>query len=283
MPTDEQTTTAKLRGSDAPKLLGLLRGDLDWIVMKCLEKDRTLRYETSNELAKDLQRFLNHEPVGARPPSQLYRFRKLIRRNRLVFTSIGSVVVALLMGLLMSIWQSSRYGNIEITSEPSGASLYEKDQMMGSTPYRANNVRSGKLEYRFQLEGYQPLSLALEVGANVTTKWSVLLRKNGTVEPAVAWLSRSEAHIITLQGTVEISTDGGKRWILVGAAQSLHVGDRVRTGQNSRVQLMWSDRTVCNLGQLTEAVMLGPLTPTAVPSGGRIKVITRGATAPVEG
>jgi len=77
------TTVAKHRHTDAPKLMHLIRGDLDWLVMKCLEKDRTRRYETANALAMDLQRHLNDEPVVACPPSRSYRFQKLIRRNRL--------------------------------------------------------------------------------------------------------------------------------------------------------------------------------------------------------
>ena len=60
-----------------------LRGDLDWIVMKCLEKDRTRRYETANGLAMDLKRHLNNETVVARPPSSAYRFQKTVRRNKL--------------------------------------------------------------------------------------------------------------------------------------------------------------------------------------------------------
>jgi len=65
-------TTAQRRQTEAPKLIHAVRGDLDWIVMKCLEKDRTRRYETANGLAMDLQRHLNHEPVVARPPNRLY-------------------------------------------------------------------------------------------------------------------------------------------------------------------------------------------------------------------
>src|SRR2546425_2438227 len=66
---EELTTAARRRSTDAPKLVHLLKGDLDWIVMKCLEKDRTRRYDTANGLAMDLKRHLNHEPVVARPPS----------------------------------------------------------------------------------------------------------------------------------------------------------------------------------------------------------------------
>jgi eukaryotic-like serine/threonine-protein kinase len=81
LPGKELNTTAQRRGLDAPKLVSELRGDLDWIVMKALEKDRARRYETANGLAMDIQRHLNNEPVVACPPSAVYRFEKLVRRN----------------------------------------------------------------------------------------------------------------------------------------------------------------------------------------------------------
>ena len=82
------------------------RRDLDWIVMKCLEKDRTRRYETANGLAADLKRHLNNEPVIARPPSAAYRFQKAWRRNKLVFTAAAAVAVALVAGIGVSTWQA---------------------------------------------------------------------------------------------------------------------------------------------------------------------------------
>jgi serine/threonine protein kinase len=100
----EQTTAAEHRRTDVPKLIHLLRGDLDWIVMKCLEKDRARRYETANGLAMDVQRYLADEPVVARPPSKLYRFQKLARRNKLVFVAGGAVLLALVAGLALSNW-----------------------------------------------------------------------------------------------------------------------------------------------------------------------------------
>jgi len=100
----ELTITAKHRHTDAPKLIHLLRGDLDWIVMKALEKDRARRYETANGLASDIQRYLADEPVVARPPSSLYRFQKLVRRNKLAFAAAAAVLVALVAGLVVSTW-----------------------------------------------------------------------------------------------------------------------------------------------------------------------------------
>ena len=100
----ELTTTAENRHAEPPKLISLLRGDLDWIVMKALEKDRRRRYETANGLAMDIQRYLNSEPVVARPPSRLYRFQKLVRRNKVIFAAGSAVAAALIIGLGASTW-----------------------------------------------------------------------------------------------------------------------------------------------------------------------------------
>ena len=100
----ELTLTANNRQAEPPKLISQMKGDLDWIVMKALEKDRNRRYETANGLALDIQRFIDSEPVLARPPSQLYRFKKLVRRNRMVFAAAGAVAMALLLGLGLSTW-----------------------------------------------------------------------------------------------------------------------------------------------------------------------------------
>jgi serine/threonine protein kinase/WD40 repeat protein len=95
----EQTTVAKHRQSDPPKLVSMIRGDLDWIVMKALEKDRARRYETANGLAMDIERHLSNEPVLARPPSNLYLFQKLVRRNKLVFAAGVVIATLLILGL----------------------------------------------------------------------------------------------------------------------------------------------------------------------------------------
>jgi len=106
--SDELTTTARRRSAEPPKLIHLLRGDLDWIVMKCLEKDRTRRYDTANGLAADLKRHLANELVTARPPSATYRFQKLWRRNKLLATATASVLLAVLAGTVVSLAQAYR-------------------------------------------------------------------------------------------------------------------------------------------------------------------------------
>jgi serine/threonine protein kinase/Tfp pilus assembly protein PilF len=100
----ELDTVAQCRQTQPASLPKLLRGDLDWIVMRAVEKDRSRRYETANGLALDIQRFLDHEPVLARPPSRLYRFQKVVRRNRLAFAAASMVLAALIVGLGLSTW-----------------------------------------------------------------------------------------------------------------------------------------------------------------------------------
>jgi serine/threonine protein kinase len=109
----EQTTVAKRRGSEPPKLIHTVRGDLDWIVMKAMEKDRTRRYDTANGLAMDITRFLGNEPIMARPPSNLYRFQKLVRRNKLAFAATTAVIAALILGLGISTWQYAEKSKAE--------------------------------------------------------------------------------------------------------------------------------------------------------------------------
>jgi serine/threonine protein kinase/tetratricopeptide (TPR) repeat protein len=100
----ELTLTANRRQTEMPKLVHAVRGDLDWIVMKCLEKDRARRYPTANGLATDLQRHLQHEPVVACPPSKAYRLRKLIRRHQIACLAGAAVFLSLILGLGASAW-----------------------------------------------------------------------------------------------------------------------------------------------------------------------------------
>jgi eukaryotic-like serine/threonine-protein kinase len=99
---EELTKTALCRQLEPRRLKLVLKGDLDWIVMKALEKERDRRYETANALAMDVQRYLDNEPVVARPPSRVYRLRKMVRRNKTTFLAIGAVSLALIAGLSAS-------------------------------------------------------------------------------------------------------------------------------------------------------------------------------------
>ena len=104
--TDTLASVAARRHIDPRKLGTIIRGELDWIVMKCLEKDRQRRYETANGLAMDIRRFLEGDAVIAAPPSAVYRFRKFVRRNKGVVTAGSMVALALVLGMAGTAWQA---------------------------------------------------------------------------------------------------------------------------------------------------------------------------------
>ncbi len=106
--TEEEVRHSSRRLLRLKELIPVLRGDLDWIVMKALEKDRSRRYETANGLAMDVQRHLNNEPVTARPPNRIYRLQKLARRNRAILIAAATVFVALLAAVLTLATSNSR-------------------------------------------------------------------------------------------------------------------------------------------------------------------------------
>ncbi len=98
----DRVAVAKLRGTLPAQLSTLMRGDLDWIVMRALEKNRTRRYDTANGLADDIKRHLKNEPVVARPPSVAYRCQKFVARNKVALIGSAAVLVALVAGLSFS-------------------------------------------------------------------------------------------------------------------------------------------------------------------------------------
>jgi len=103
--TDESLPSlAALRHIEPKKLMALLRGELDWVVMKCLEKQRERRYETANGLARDIQRYLADEPVEARPPAAGYRLHKFLKRNKGPVIAASLVLFALLAGMIGTTW-----------------------------------------------------------------------------------------------------------------------------------------------------------------------------------
>jgi tetratricopeptide (TPR) repeat protein len=104
----ELARIAAARRTEPLKLCPLLRGELDWVVMKCLEKDRARRYDTANGLARDIERYLHDEPVEAGPPGAGYRLKKLARKHRTALGITGLIAVLLVLAGTMSAWQAVR-------------------------------------------------------------------------------------------------------------------------------------------------------------------------------
>ncbi len=114
--SDALPSLAVSRQTEPLKLTRLVRGDLDWIVMKCLEKDRARRYETASALARDIERYLHDEPVEASPPSRRYRLRKFARKHRRLIATAAGFILLVAAGAGVSTWQALRAREAERTA-----------------------------------------------------------------------------------------------------------------------------------------------------------------------
>ena len=141
-----RTQVARQRNTEPPELIQTLRGDLDWLVMKCLEKDRTRRYETANDLALDVHRHLDCKPVEARPPSNLYRFRRLVRRNKLAVGAVTIISLLLVVGAIVSAWEAGVQKRLRLAAQ----------EAQGRAETAANQSREVARFLESMLEGVSP-------------------------------------------------------------------------------------------------------------------------------
>jgi eukaryotic-like serine/threonine-protein kinase len=135
------SNAAAARKTEPKKLLGTLRGDLDWIALKCLEKDRNRRYETANGLAADVLHHLSDEPVLAGPPSALYRFHKLVRRNRGTVFAAAIVLIAVMCGTVGTLLGFFRAEEKRKEAEWASKNLQSQLSLTELERNRANKVR----------------------------------------------------------------------------------------------------------------------------------------------
>jgi WD40 repeat protein/tRNA A-37 threonylcarbamoyl transferase component Bud32 len=147
-------TALRVSPSPLSTLHSALSSDLDWIVMKCLEKDRTRRYDTANGLAMDIERHLKHEPVVARPPSVGYRLQKSFRRNKLVFTAAGVVALALVLGVVVSSWQAIRATRARRDEAAARVRADEAARVADSQRERAEKGEQNATESKLATEAY---------------------------------------------------------------------------------------------------------------------------------
>jgi hypothetical protein len=180
----ELTTTAKHRHTEAVKLIHSLRGDLDWIVMKCLEKDRARRYETANGLAMDIQRHSNNEPIVARPPSRAYRLQKLIQRNKLVFAGTAAASAALLIGLAASTWMFFR--EREARQRAVAAERSESDLRLKETLLRQEAEAARQNEKRLRDHAEENERKTIEEAVRSAQVSKFLKDMLGGIDPSIA-------------------------------------------------------------------------------------------------
>lgn len=140
--SDSLPSVAAVRGIEPKRLTALLRGELDWVVMKCLEKQRERRYETASGLARDIQRYLANEIVEARPPSRSYRLKKFVSKHRGQVISASLVMLALLIGTV-----AATLGLLEAQSQTTLANQanQDKDLALKKVEQQAEKERIARL------------------------------------------------------------------------------------------------------------------------------------------
>ncbi len=216
-------SVAANRRIEPKKLSMLVRGELDWIVMKALEKDRARRYETASGFADDIRRYVNDEPVVACPPSATYRFRKFARRNRGALTTGAVVFVALAVGIVAAAWQArqallSRDRALQaedraLQAEDRAVKNLERalnsvdkmltrvaDETLANVPFMGE-VRRGLLEDALSI--YQQLLASAGYDARTGLETVMAQRRLGTI---LFHLGRKEQAAELAQATIELLT-----------------------------------------------------------------------------
>ncbi|MGO9109518.1 MAG: protein kinase domain-containing protein [Thermoguttaceae bacterium] len=196
------TKVSTQRKTEPAKLSALVNGDLDWIVMKALEKDRSRRYETASNLARDVQRYLHDEPVEACPPSLHYRFGKFWRRHRGPLLAAGLVLLALLGGIVGTSWGLLRAEWARQAAEQ--ARQAESDQrQIAQTKEQDAEVERGKA-----LAAAQEEKKAKDDAIQAREAEASQRRKAEAERDAKdAALVRAEGLRLTAQSSVELHTD----------------------------------------------------------------------------
>jgi len=230
--TAEQRTELENRHQESPNhISGTLRGDLDWIVMKCLEKDRNRRYETANGLARDLQRHLANEPITARPPSRLYELQKTVRRHKVGFAAAVAILLVILLGACVSAWQAIRAKHAQADAEQQAATAqatlgFIQDDLFGRvrlqpnlTLFDALQVTTEQIGDRYQDKPLVEAALRLTVGKAYVGKG---FRAQGTPRNAEQHLARAvELYSNTLGPTDEKTLEAKLElaWLFVHLAR----------------------------------------------------------------
>jgi hypothetical protein len=291
------TTIATHRRAEPPKLLSILRGDLDWIVMKALEKDRTRRYETASALATDIQRHLSNETIIARPPSASYRVQKFLRRNKAALglaSAILFLATALLVitFLLLKEFQLGKYTGISINSNPQGAEVWHGGEMLGYTPFVKKGLPPGEFTYVLVLAKFETSSNSTILLPKLHMNDITFLRPVGhggtetaagsstNVTEIAAPVSLS-ASIVMIQGSVEFSTKESSRWVIAQTDMVLGPGSQLRTASNSLAKLRFEKSTITiNENSVLEIPVQGT---NNIDGSKSIIIRTKGAVAAIRG
>jgi serine/threonine protein kinase len=269
MPPDELNQIAQPRATDPQRLRVQLAGDLDWIVMKALDKDRKRRYETANGLAMDVRRYLQEEVVLARPPSPGYLLMKLIRRNRVLFAAAAIALSGLVAGLGTSTWlflseREARKEQARLRVDAEQARVVEirlrqKAQAAGRLTQAAVLVRYGNIPQADSLLAELPpelVPLSLEAADTLlaVAEWNLLQGR---------WKTAAErfSALVPVITSVDLTDTDRMSRILMPAATAIRQWGAPEQYQQLRKLALERFSDTSNDGvaaQVTKAVLLDP-------------------------
>lgn len=228
---DALSLTAQHRGLEAPRLGHALRGDLDWIVMKCLEKDRQRRYATANALTLDLERYLEGELVLARPPSTLYRLQKSFRRHRGVVIAGGTVALTLIGAVGVSSWLAWRAMKAEAQ-----ASAAQSEQVTLREIAERDREQAEASAASARLSQYvAEMNLAFQAlgDGNLGRAFQLLQKHQGNEPPDFVWrylrkLCEGDPHEALIDrgpSILDIAFDSSGELLAVATVESIEIWD----------------------------------------------------------
>jgi serine/threonine protein kinase/tetratricopeptide (TPR) repeat protein len=216
--TDESLPSlAALRQIEPKKLMALLRGELDWVVMKCLEKQRDRRYESASGLVRDLQRYLADEPVEARPPSTAYRIGKFLKRNKGPVLAASLVLLALVGGIVGTTWEMVRADRAaqEAAERAEGERIAKEHEVeqrsLAETRRQQAETRAAETEASLSFVESRVFAAARPEGQEGGLGRAVTLRK--ALEASLPYLAKSFPNQPLIEARVRQSL-GGSFWYL---------------------------------------------------------------------
>ncbi len=237
----ERTDIARMRGTDADRLQNDLRGELQWIVSKALEKDRTRRYETARDLAADLERFQNSEPILAVPPSHAYRLRKFIRRNRAWVATAATILIALAGGMTFATmaWMRAER-ELDRSKEMSSflADLHLSANPNLTEPTESFEKVIAQCEDLFG-EDHEAIGSLLFTRASLLTTWGRTIEADQTFDHCLVFQRESlgpkhEAVAATLRGHSEVLHELNRTAEAIKALENAQEIYQLRFGEESR-------------------------------------------------
>ena len=267
---EKLTEVAQRRQCEPGALQKLMRGDLDWIVMKTLEKDRRRRYETASALAEDIQRHLSHEMIQARSPSVAYRLQKLVHRHRTMVSAAAAVLAALVIGLMLA-----TAGFIQARIERNRALAAERQADAGRREAVAQRLRAEATLRRMDLRAARDL-FARDQAAPALSLLAFLLRQDPADTLVAEWLMNELMHRNWAVPTAEPLGHGdhvtcarfspdGRRVLTVGRNNHARIWDAI-SGQPTTPPLS-HDPTLVRAGEFLTGVH--PLAGCFSPDGRR--------------